>query len=546
MFSHVRNLGRLIRAAWVLSRYDALFAIDAGEPPAPVKAARAIARVRQKIGGANKLADGAQASEGDRLAAALTELGPSYIKLGQFLATRPDVVDPALARDLAKLQDRLPPFDTDTAQAIIVEEFGEPWSALYGEMSDAIAAASIAQVHKATTVEADGTTRDVAVKVLRPGIEQRFAADLETFFWVARLIDRAVPSSRRLKPIDVVQTLADSMALEMDLRLEAAAMSEMAERTKGDAGFRTPAIDWERTSKRVMTLEWIPGIPIADRARISAANLDPKAVAANLITTFLTHAVREGYFHADMHPGNLFVEADGSPGGTLVAVDYGIMGRLNAKESRFLAEILFGFVIRDYRRVAEVHFEAGYVPENKSVDGFAQALRAIGEPILGREAHEISMARLLAQLFEVTGQFEMETRPELIMLQKTMVVVEGVARDLDPDFNMWKTAEPVLRQWLESRIGPEGRLQDAVKGAERMGRLMGDLPDLLETAERAARSLAGPRGFGGGGGVADGLKLHPDTAKAIANAQAERERPNRIALWVGAVALAVIAVAVVI
>jgi len=225
-----------------------------------------------------------------------------------------------------------------------------------------------------------------------------------------------------------------------------------------------------------------------------------------------------------------------------LAVDYGIMGRLSPKESRFLAEILFGFVMRDYRRVAEVHFEAGYVPETKSVDAFAQALRAIGEPILGREASEISMARLLGQLFEVTDQFDMATRPELIMLQKTMVVVEGVARDLDPEFNMWTTAEPILRQWLESRIGPEGRLQDAVRGAERMGRLMGDLPELLETAERAARSLAGPDG----NSMGEGLRLHPDTARAIAEAQARQERPGRIALWIGAIALTVIAVSAVI
>ena len=484
---------------------------------------------------------GAGASQGERLASALTELGPSYIKLGQFLATRPDVITPALARDLAKLQDRLPPFPTAMAHAVITQELGQPSTEAYATMSDAVAAASIAQVHKAALPAADGARQAVAVKVLRPGIERRFAADLETFFWVARVLDRAVPSARRLKPVEVVQTLADSMAIEMDLRLEAAAISEMAERTRGDVGFRTPAVDWARTGKRVLTLEWIDAIPLADIARIRAAKLDPRAVAANLVTTFLTHAVREGYFHADMHPGNLFVEADGAPGGTLVAVDYGIMGRLSPKESQFLAEILFGFVMRDYRRVAEVHFEAGYVPRSKSVDAFAQALRAIGEPILGREAREISMARLLGQLFEVTGQFDMATRPELILLQKTMVVVEGVARDLDPDFNMWQTAEPVLRHWLESRIGPEGRLQDAVKGAERMGRLMGDLPDLLETAERAARSLAQP----GASGVADGLKLHPDTTRAIADAQAERTRPGRIALWVGATALAVIAITLV-
>ncbi len=526
MFASVRNLGRLIRAAWVMSRYDALFALDAGPPPPPVRAARAIAHLRTRLAGKD---DGAKGSQGDRLGAAMTALGPSYIKLGQFLATRPDVIDPAIARDLSKLQDQLPPFPTSQARATIAEELGKPADAVFEDISEPIAAASIAQVHKARV---DG--KPVAVKVLRPGIENRFAADLDAFFWVARLLHRTMPSVRRLKPVDVVQTLADSVELEMDLRLEAAAISEMAERTAGDAGFRTPAVDWQRTGKRVLTLEWIDGIPIGHKDEIIAAGLDPKDVARNLIQTFLTHAVREGYFHADMHPGNLFVERDG----TLVPVDYGIMGRLTPRESRFLAEILFGFVRRDYRRVAEVHFEAGYVPPSKQVDAFAQALRAIGEPILGREARDISMARLLAQLFEVTGQFDMATRPELIMLQKTMVVVEGVARDLDPDFNMWTTAEPVLRDWLRNRMGAEGRLQDAARGAERMGRLMGDLPDLLETAERAARIVGGSVQEGG-------LKLHPDTARAIAEAQADADRWPKAAMWIGAAALAVIAVTLV-
>ena len=301
----------------------------------------------------------------------------------------------------------------------------------------------------------DGSLKQVAVKVLRPGIEQRFQKDLDSYVFAARMIERFHPPSRRLRPIAVVDTLAKSVAIEMDLRMEAAAISEIAENTKNDEGFRVPTVDWTRSARRVLTLEWIDGIPIADRDALAAAGHDVKALGAQLMQTFLRHAMRDGFFHADMHPGNLFIDEQGR----IVAVDFGIMGRLGMKERRFLAEILYGFLNRNYTRVAEVHFEAGYVPRKHSVAQFAQALRAIGEPIMDRPASEISMAQLLGQLLQYTEVFDMQTRPELLLLQKTMVVVEGVGRSLDPELNMWVVSEPVVKEWMEQVLGPGAQIR---------------------------------------------------------------------------------------
>ncbi len=309
---------------------------------------------------------------------------------------------------------------------------------LFVEFGEPMAAASIAQVHRATVRDADGELRTVAVKVLRPGVEARFRRDLDSFFLAARIIEWLMPAVRRLRPVAAVETLARSVRLEMDLRLEAAALSEMGENTREDPGFRVPKVDWVRTAKGVMTLEWIDGLKLTNPDRLIEAGHDPVALSKVVMQSFLRHAMRDGFFHADMHQGNLFVDTEG----TLVAVDFGIMGRLNKAERRFLAEILYGFIRRDYLRTAQVHFEAGYVPPEEEVEVFAQALRAIGEPLRDRPAREISMAHLLSQLFEYTEVFHMTAQPRLILLQKTMVVVEGVARSLDPDLDIWTTSEP--------------------------------------------------------------------------------------------------------
>ena len=372
------------------------------------------------------------------------------------------------------------------------------------------------------------------MKVLRPGVERRFRNDLESYEFAARLIERLHRPTRRLKPRAVVEQLARTTTLELDLRLEAAAISEMAENIRGDmqlehGRFRVPQVDWRRTQKRVLTLEWIDGIAIADHASLKAAGHDLRALGMTVLRSFLRHAMRDGFFHADMHQGNLLVDRDG----VVVAVDFGIMGRLGPKERRFLAEILHGLITRDYRRAAAVHFWAGYVPPHHPLEVFAQALRAIGEPIHGRTADEISMADLLGQLFAYTEVFDMETRPELINLQKTMVVVEGVARGLDPSLNMWVAAEPIAREWIEANLGPAGALKDAREGAGDLAKFLGDVPALLGQAERTAQAL--------GDMARGGVRLDDATIERIAAEEARRGRSGRVALWIGALALVVIA-----
>ena len=469
-----------------------------------------------------------------RVASALGTLGPSYIKLGQFLATRADVIGPDLAKDLAHLQDRLPPFSMQEARRAVESSLGGRLEDHFIDFSPPIAAASIAQVHRATVRDKDGSERQVAVKILRPGIERQFRRDLDSYYFAARMIERLHRPSRRLRPVAVVDTLKRTTELEMDLRLEAAAISEMAENIRDDrklesGNFRVPEVDWLRTSQRVMTLEWVDGIPIGDRERIDAAGIDRKALGLVVLRSFLRHAMRDGFFHADMHQGNLLVEPDG----TVVAVDFGIMGRLGKIERRFLAEILHGLITRDYKLAAQIHFDAGYVPARHPVAVFAQAMRAIGEPIHGRTADEISMADLLGQLFAYTEVFDMETRPELIMLQKSMVLVEGVARSLDPEVNMWTAAEPIAKAWVEQTYGMAGRLKDAGEGAETMGKVLADLPRLLEQAEQSAAAFAGM--------ARNGLRLDDETVRQIAREEARQTRSGRVALWIGAIALAVIA-----
>jgi ubiquinone biosynthesis protein len=413
------------------------------------------------------------------------------------------------------------PFPEPDARATVAASLGHPVEELFVSFSPPVAAASIAQVHRAGIAGDDGEVRTVAVKVLRPGIRRRFKRDLDTFYEGARLIERIDPDAKRLRPVDVVDTLARGVNIEMDLRLEAAALSEMAEKTAGDRGFRVPRVEWDYPARDVLTLEWIDGIKLSDIAGLAAAGHDLKALAERLIQSFLRHALRDGFFHADMHQGNLFVDADGN----IVAVDFGIMGRLGRPERRFLAEILYGFIRRDYRRVAEVHFEAGYVPANRhSVDDFAQALRAIGEPIHGQRANDISMARLLTLLFEVTEIFDMQTRPELLLVQKTMVVVEGVARSLDPEFDMWSASEPVVAEWVERLIGPAGQIEVAAEGFGAIGRLVSELPRLAERAERLSAE------FDRMG--AEGIRLDPETIEQIGRSEARAGRWSRVALWV--------------
>ena len=516
MIAGISHLVRLGHAGFVFAREGVFALVDTRPLALPAKTAIAIARLFERPD---------TRSGGSRLAAALTKLGPTYVKLGQFLATRPDVVGTVIARDLESLQDKMAPFPQEEAEAAVAAALDKPLSTIYATFCPAVAAASIAQVHRAE-IETSAGRKPVAVKVLRPGIERRFKSDLDAFFFAARKAEAFSAEARRLRLIETVSTLARSVAIEMDFRLEAAAASEMAENTKEDADFRVPTVDWDRTAREVLTLEWIDGVRLNDHGALEAKGFDPPALGRKVIQSFLRHALRDGFFHADMHPGNLFVDDDER----LIAVDFGIMGRLGPKERRFLAEILFGFITRDYQRTAQVHFDAGYVPRHHSVESFAQAIRAIGEPIHNRTAEDISMAKLLMLLFEVTGLFDMRTRPELLLLQKTMVVVEGVARSLDPKLDMWTTADPVVREWIARNLGPVGRLEDAVEGAGEIGRFFGQLPGLLTRAGALFDQVDDI--------TRDGLVLSPETVAAIGAAEARRNRWTAVALWIIAILLA--------
>ncbi|HVW93747.1 MAG TPA: 2-polyprenylphenol 6-hydroxylase [Devosia sp.] len=462
---------RLVRAGYVLAREGAFAIIDPEALPPALKAGIGAARLieRRSI---------RQTGRVERLTRALNRLGPTYVKFGQTLATRPDIVGPEIARDLSALQDQMEPFDPALVPGILAEALKEHAAELL-ELSPPVAAASIAQVHRAVLRDPTGIRRNVAVKVLRPGVERRFAADLEAYYAGARLVERLVPRLRRLRPGDVVTTLDRSARIELDLRLEAASISQIAENTKDDTGFVVPWVSWDHTAQNVLTTGWVEGVPIRELSALDAAGLDRKALARNLLQSFLRHAIRDGFFHADMHPGNLFA----SPGGDIIAVDFGIMGRISRRERRFLADILYGFITRDYRMIAQRHFDIGYVPRTQSVEDFALALRAIGEPLHGRRASDISMARVLGQLFATTELFQMQTRPELILLQKNMVLVEGVARLLDPELDIWTVAEPVVGDWIRREEGPLGKIEDLRDGLATANEMFGRLPGIVARTE---------------------------------------------------------------
>ena len=459
-----RHLLRLFSIGRTLVRHNALFFLDYLPVPG------LIVSLCRRL--ANKDAPG---RPGERLARALQELGPSFIKFGQSLATRADLFGERFAADLSELQDQLPPFDSEIARGLIEEELDEPLDDLFTSFDDQpIAAASIAQVHFAETTAGD----QVAVKVLRPGIERRMAEDLDFFAWVAAWIERLQPNLRRLRPVAAVETFAASTKIEMDLRLEAAAAAELAENCKDDVGFRVPIVDWRRTARRVLTLERVQGLASDDRDGMIEAGLDPDLILTRAAEILFKQVFRDGFFHADMHPGNMFIDAEGN----MVPVDFGIMGRLDASTRRFLGEMLLGFLTADYKRVADVHFDAGYVPADKDKLAFMQACRSIAEPIRDRPLAEISIGRLLGQMFEVTENFAMQTQPQLLLLQKTMVVAEGVGRRLNPNVNMWQLAQPLIEAWMVDNLGPQAQIRTVIDdGFETLRRM----PHLIERAERA-------------------------------------------------------------
>ncbi len=424
-------------------------------------------------------------SDEDKLCESIQGMGTTFIKLGQFLATRPDIIGEEVSKKLEKLQDRLPPFTMQKAKNILKESLGLDNFNSILNLSEPVAAASIAQVHKAQINE-DGIIKDVAIKILRPEIKKVFNEEIDALMLLAYIIQSTVTKTKRLKLVEIVFLLKEITNHEMDLRFEAAAANEFAENTENDSGFFVPKIYWNYTSEKVLTLDWVDGVSIREKDLINERNIDTKNIASNIIQHFLRHAVRDGFFHADMHQGNLFINASGQ----IVPIDFGIMGRIDKLNRRYLAEILFGFIQRDYKKVAEVHLVAGLVPSNVNVDELAQALRSIGEPIFGQSVKDISGGRLLKQLFDITEKFNMQTQPQLLLLQKTMVVVEGVARKLNPETNIWETSKPVLEKWLRETKDPINNFTETLKDSAEVLRKLPELPQMMEKANQALSFLA--------------------------------------------------------
>jgi ubiquinone biosynthesis protein len=470
---------RLIGAGWVLVRADALIPREL-DPVLPPTARFASKTLRLFSGPRARLG-----RPGQRLAGALEGLGPAAIKMGQFLSTRADIFGTPFAEDLSHLKDNLAPFPLDQARAEIERNLGRPIETLFSQLDEPVAAASLAQAHPARLL--DGTK--VAVKVLRPGIERQVIQDSAVLRLAASLAERFAPAARRLKPTEFVEVVIRALDLEMDLRFEAAGCAELGEVMAKDVFMSAPQVVWDGVGKRVLTLAWADGVPLSTPEALTLAGLDRKALAENITRGFLAQALDHGLFHADLHEGNLFVAAPDK----VVAVDYGIIGRLGPGERKYLAEILYGFLNRDYPRVARIHFDAGYVPAHQDVDAFAQALRAVGEPVFGRDAREVSMGKLLAQLFEITALFQMALRPELVLLQKTMVTVEGVARRIDPAHDIWAAADPVVRRWITRELSPAAKVRDfadeAVKALRAMARLAETPAPAVVVATKPARPV---------------------------------------------------------
>ena len=470
----MRRLLRLIAMLRLLLAQDALLPPDFfTQAPLRLRLARRLFTL-----GVTRYGD---ATRGQALSDKIRKLGPTYIKLGQFLATRPDIIGPAMARDLTYLQDRLPPFADKQVARILAAELDTP-DAVLMDMGPPIAAASIAQVHQATHRQSG---EKLAVKILRPGVEDRLRGELDLLGRVAALAEKYIPATHRLRPVEAIATLARSIQGETDFRMEAAALSEMGENSAADKGFCVPKIIWEASGQRVLTMGWVDGVKASDIEALEKDGHDLSDLATRLLQIFLTLTLRDGFFHADMHQGNLLVQKDG----TIVAIDLGICGRLDGDSRRFLAEILHGFITRDYKKLAEVHIEAGYVPAHHDVHEFAQALRSVGEPIRDRDADEISMGRVLSQLFQITEQFDMTTQPQLLLLQKTMVTVEGVARSFDPKVNIWDASEEIVANWLRRQIGPQSLIDDMRDNAGRTLRAVRRLPDTLQKIEHGAAAL---------------------------------------------------------
>lgn len=490
MLKTIKHIARSTKIGFILARNRALFPLDKLDIPKPFLWALAIIPAKKT-----------DCTKELRISQALQELGPIFIKLGQTLSIRPDIVGIDIAMQLSELQDKLPPFSDEIVEESIRAEFGQDIRELFLEFDiNSVAAASVAQVHKA--VNLDG--KQVAVKILRPNIEKILQHDLEYFFWIAKLANKFLPKLRRLKPIEVIEEFKQAIRLEIDLRFEAAAASELKDNCKNDANIYIPEVYWETTSQRILTIEWVDGIGIYNKKEIIEAGHDVDEIAKNVAISFFNQAYRDGFFHADLHPGNIFIDKQGR----VVPIDFGIMGRLDKKNRLSVAQILHGFIEKDYVHVAKVHINAGYVPANTDVYLFAQACRSIGEPIVGLPVNQISIAKLLAQLFKITEQFSMETQPQLLLLQKTMVLVEGIGTSLDDKVNMWQLAEPWIKSWAAENMGAKAVIKDKV---QTLSDSLCKLSELINNVEKMTAQAS-----------ENGIKFHPDTIKQFMHERNKR------------------------
>lgn len=501
MLRDLRNTRRLIAIAFTLAREDALFLLDdLNISPAFYFMVKCFARKKTGL------------RKGERLAHALERLGPAFIKLGQAVSTRSDLIGEEVAEDLACLRDKLPPFPSSIARSIIEAELEKPISGLFEFFDDApVAAASIAQVHKAITKQG----KSVAVKVVRPHIEAAFARDIDLFFWIADIVQKRLPDYRRLKPREVVQTLKESVFFELDLRFEAAAADELSSNmAKHQSGMQIPAVHWELTSRHVLTADWVDGISFSDMAAVRASGFSQDMLLEKAARSLFCQVFKDGFFHADLHPGNLFLD---TKTGDLVAVDFGIMGRLDWQSRAYIARIVHGFLNEDYESVAELHFAAGYVPPEKNLDQFIQACRAVARPIIGKPLNEISVATLLGQMFAIAAEFEMAVQPQLLLMQKTLMVAEGVGRMLNPNLNMWELARPMIEEWAIENFSAKARAKQAALEARRIAE---KFPTMLRHVEHTLKSLGDP----------DGIRLHPDTIESLAQSRKKTAIPQWMVL----------------
>ncbi|GAA0844218.1 ubiquinone biosynthesis regulatory protein kinase UbiB [Marinobacter szutsaonensis] len=474
------RLRRLFRIAWVFCRYRLDTFLPIAELPAPLKVFFLLAPWH--------LFPQPKLSRGDRLRLALEELGPVFVKFGQILSTRRDLLPDDMAESLKQLQDRVPPFPSDTARNIIETSLGKPVSELFAEFSsDPMASASVAQVHAATLPNG----QRVVVKVLRPGIEKVIHQDLALMYLMAGLLEKYWSEGKRLHPVDVVADYDSTIHDELDLQREAANASQLRRNFENSSLIYIPFIDWDYTRKSVLVMERIHGIPIADVPALEAAGVNMKVLAEKGVEIFFTQVFRDSFFHADMHPGNIFVDVSNPADPRYIAIDFGIVGTLAPDDQSYLARNLLAFFRRDYRQVAQLHIQSGWVPPDTRVNEFEAAIRTVCEPIFERPLKDISFGHFLLRLFQTARRFNMEVQPQLVLLQKTLLNVEGLGRQLYPELDLWSTAQPFLEDWMRKRIGPSGLLKSLQSHLPSWLEQSPEMPQLIHDALLQMRH-AGP------------------------------------------------------